>query len=247
MNRIIGLTGARGAGKDTVAKMLASELFVRTAFADALYIEVAKAYGVPVDLLQYRSTKETPLMALALERCADLGFVARMRDVFAQELAECAKHAWLPESLDFFAAIRQDEVLAQWMAEPRSPRFILQYWGTEYRREVSGDSYWRDQVSSQLQTRPDEKFVVTDVRFPDEANLLRSMGGAIIRVTRPELAYEDQTADKHPSELAMLDYPCDGELVNREGDVGLAQLSVEVKTLVCMGLDKAPTDNALAA
>ncbi len=247
MTRIIGLTGARGAGKDTVAKMLASDDFVRTAFADALYIEAAEAYGVPVDLLQYRPTKETALMALALERCADKGFVTQMREVFAKELDERAKHPWLPKSLDLFAADRQQEVLGQWLAAPRSPRFILQYWGTEYRRALFGDSYWRGKVAAQLRRYPERRFVITDVRFPDEADLLRSMGGLIIRVLRPALSYEDKALDRHPSEVAMLGYQCDGELVNEEGDAGLAGLSCSVRTLARQSLKRPAAQAVLAA
>ncbi len=49
---LIGLMGKAGAGKDTLAAQLAPLGFARVAFADALYEEVASAYGVTVELLR---------------------------------------------------------------------------------------------------------------------------------------------------------------------------------------------------
>jgi len=69
--RLIALCGAAGAGKDTVAGMLPAW---RLAFADALYAEVAEAWGVSEDDLKRRDSKERPSYLLAIDFCKDSGF-----------------------------------------------------------------------------------------------------------------------------------------------------------------------------
>ncbi len=69
--RLIALCGAAGAGKDTVASMLPAW---RLAFADALYAEVAEAWGVSEDDLKRRDSKERPSYLLAIDFCKDSGF-----------------------------------------------------------------------------------------------------------------------------------------------------------------------------
>ena len=62
MRRLIGLTGAAGAGKDLVATLIPGAL--RIAFADPLYEGLAAMLGIPEALLRSRATKEAPLAGL---------------------------------------------------------------------------------------------------------------------------------------------------------------------------------------
>ncbi len=71
-----------------------------------------------------------------------------------------------------------------------------------------------------------ESLVLTDTRFPNEAELVKKHGGIIVRVARPDLPFDD---DAHPSETALDDYPEDFTLVN-DGD--LLDLRVAVDTLI---------------
>ena len=209
MQKIVGLTGFMGAGKDTVASFLMDAGWVRMAFADALYLEVSQAYGVSVAFLKNRDTKETPLPELALVKCADLDFVAVMCEVVGRELENKA-----------FSL----EQLVQTMNDPLSPRRVLQVWGTEYRRRLNGDSYWRDQVTNHIKEHPETNFVITDVRFPDEARVVEALGGTVARVVRPENTFRSATGMLHSSENAMVDYPVEVTLLNEEGTPGLVRL-----------------------
>lgn len=199
---VIGLLGVKGAGKDTAAKHLQEHHnYVRVAFADKLYNEVAVAFGVTVEFLGNRDTKEKDLPALALKNCKDAAFV------------RCV----LEES-------GRKRLSEQFLEQPRSPRFIMQLWGTEYRRKRGLDSYWLDAVGALMDARPGTLFVVTDVRFINEAKYIRSRGGILVRVRRPvlEAAEAANRAAKgtsaHPSETEMLTYPVDTELLNIEGE-----------------------------
>ncbi len=209
MRKIIGLLGAKGAGKDTCAQYLVQEAgFVRVGFADALYAEVATAFGVTVEFLGNRDTKETPLPQLALAHCANADFVEVALGV-----------------LSGGSVLTQAEELAL-LEAPRSPRQIMQLWGTEYRRKsrFGVDSYWLDQVRALTDSYPDSSFVVTDVRFKNEARFVTEVSGLLVRIRRPELE-EREAADRarsgtaaHPSETELLGYPVDAEVLNVEGN-----------------------------
>lgn len=208
MQQVVGLVGLRGSGKDTAAQFLVEKGWQRLAFADALYIEVANAFGVAVEFLQCRETKETPLPELALVNCTDMIYVG----------------VFLAYENERLSAEGADIPLISKLTLERSPREILQVWGTEYRRKHYADSYWRDQVYQIIRAQPDVNFVVTDVRFPDEAKLVEeTLGGQLGRIVRPGLAGADDKALQHSSEVAMRDYPIETVFQNEEGDEGLAR------------------------
>lgn len=166
---IIGLTGLAGAGKDTVADALVTHAgFVKLAFADELRLQVLHAFArADAALLANRDTKETPTDRLALGWCTDLEFVGAVN-------ASQYGGAMPLEALDV----------------PRSPRQIMQWWGTEYRRTQDQD-YWVCLLCNRIRTLQGQqglhRFVVADARFENEAHALRGMGGEIWQVFRPGL------------------------------------------------------------
>lgn len=227
MRQIVGLIGTRGAGKDTAAAHLVANGWVRVAFADALYQEVARAFGVSVEFLNHRDTKERPLPQLALKHCPDPRFVAVA--LKATGICRAVRQAYGQPRKAMPAGVfrRLKKVLTQ----PRSPRWILQLWGTEYRRRLDGDDYWRQRVAALITAAPNHNFVVTDVRFINEAMLLKQYGATLARVIRPSLAGGADPALLHVSEREMLSYPTDYEVVNEEGEVGIANLHSELSRL----------------
>ena len=83
-------------------------------------------------------------------------------------------------------------------------RTLLQWWGTEYRRRLFRDDYWLAKLSEQLEQYKDQDaiVVITDVRFPNEFSFIKSIGGLMVRVSRPGLP---NATDPHPSEVALDD------------------------------------------
>ena len=176
--QIIALTGLAGTGKDTVADILVTHAgFTKLSFADALRNEIVNAYAdgdasTLRALLARRDTKETPTTRLALMECKDDGF-----------LGACAR-----------AQIERDEALvnSQWLRAPRSPRQIMQWWGTEYRRRQNLN-YWVGKLTAHIhqlqQLNPrNTRFVIPDCRFENEASLVRAMGGVVWQVVRDSAA-----------------------------------------------------------
>ena len=67
-----------------------------------------------------------------------------------------------------------------------TPRWILQYWGTEVCRKGFHDDIWIASLENKLRLSKDS-VVISDCRFPNEIQSIRNAGGKIIMVQRGEL------------------------------------------------------------
>lgn len=182
---IIGLCGLADTGKDTVADLLLEHAgFRKLAFADALRGEIADGYGIDMQLLTERSTKETPTAALALCNAPDDFRFAMVQWHVLNENPQ-----------------RTPAALTRFLEAPRSPRTITQWWGTEYRRSRY-PNYWTLLMSRRIDFyRRDGKtrFVITDCRFDNEVDLLRAIGGRLWQITRPGIDAASTAEGKHVS------------------------------------------------
>lgn len=73
-----------------------------------------------------------------------------------------------------------------------TPRWVLQYWGTEVCRKSFHDDIWIASLENKLRNSKDN-IVISDCRFPNEIKSIKDAGGIVIRVHRglePEW-YED--------------------------------------------------------
>jgi len=81
----------------------------------------------------------------------------------------------------------REKVDPYWSTEtghPITPRLVLQLFGTDCMRNGFYDGIWVSLVKKQLLENPDSNFVIPDVRFENEANMIRSIGGKLWRVKR---------------------------------------------------------------
>lgn len=168
---LIGVCGRKRHGKDSVGKILRdSHGFQLTAFADAVKRVAMDVYG------------------LSWEQCYGDG----------------------PE---------KEDIDSRWGL---SPRVIMQRIGTEVGRSIHTDTWVkhtldnilrassgagfveRDDLNQRFNRVPPSvsfsKWVVTDVRFPNEAQAIRDAGGIILKVVRPALGV---STDEHPSETSV--------------------------------------------
>jgi hypothetical protein len=67
-----------------------------------------------------------------------------------------------------------------------TPRYILQYWGTEVCRQGFHDDIWIASVENKMRKTTDN-IVISDVRFPNEIKAIHNAGGIVIWVQRGEL------------------------------------------------------------
>lgn len=181
---LIALTGFAGTGKDTIAGLLSMHFGFRVmAFADALRAEVAEAFGVDPMFLTDPRLKNEPINALAMGR-APLGFLGAVALSVGNEARTPAGY-----------------ISNAWLDTPRSPRQVLQWWGTEYRRRQS-PRYWTGIVTQRVneaRRNGEARIVLTDCRFENEADTVRAMGGLIWQVKRPGIDATNTPEGMHAS------------------------------------------------
>ena len=94
----------------------------------------------------------------------------------------------------------------------RTARHVMQTLGTEFGRDqVHPDLWidtWRIKVSDLLEAG--EGVVVTDIRFQNEADAIKKLGGRVFRVVRPRLT----NGDLHASETGVANIDATAELLN---------------------------------
>jgi hypothetical protein len=89
------------------------------------------------------------------------------------------------------AAREWREQVDPWWAErldmpTLTPRWVLQYWGTEVCRRGFHDDIWIASLENKLRNSPDN-VVISDCRFPNEISSIKRAGGKIVWVRRGEL------------------------------------------------------------
>ncbi|VBB17879.1 monophosphate kinase [Yasminevirus sp. GU-2018] len=196
---LIGVTGRKRSGKDTVGKYLIDNYdFVRVAYADAL------------------------------KEACKIVFGFSDAQVYGDDLKEVVDEYW-----------------------GHSPREVLQKVGTELFREelprvcknISND-IWIRSVERQirnLQKQGHTRFVITDVRFPNELDFISKMKGVSWKVSRPSLLQNlDPKIPVHASEAMIDDFKCDHEFVN---DGTLEQLFDSVEDKIVSILDHSPSED----
>ena len=112
-----------------------------------------------------------------------------------------------------------DQFWSEKFGKPITPRWVLQYFGTEVMRGQMYDAIW---VDSCIGRYKGQNTVISDTRFPNEAKAIRAHGGKIIRIKRgqdPEwfTNYVEGNIEPqgiHTSEYAWAKEECDYLLEN---------------------------------
>ncbi len=189
MGLLIGMVGNYpGVGKDTSARILQEQHgFVAHSFANKLYEEVAKAYAIPVEEWQRRDLKETPQERFALRHCRNEEFQAMGMAILLRE----------------FGQLTASEALRVLL----SPRMVLRWWGTEFRRNHYGPDYFTAPVFARVRANPEQDHCILDSRLGNELIGIVRSGGYIGRILRPAAA--PAVLSDHPSEILARIWPED--------------------------------------
>jgi hypothetical protein len=148
------------------------------------------------------------------------------------------------------------EQVDPWWAERLSmphltPRWVLQYWGTEVCRKSFHDDIWIASLENKLRNSGDD-IVISDCRFPNEIKSIKQAGGIVVRVVRgpepewytvAEYANEGQELFKqklnelgiHASETAWVGTKFDYILDNNET---IDDLYTQVKSVIGLAQDR---------
>lgn len=100
-------------------------------------------------------------------------------------------------------------------------RRLLQNLG-QAMRDLVDENIWVNAAMRRIE-KIDGPVVVTDVRYPNEAEAIRAMGGEVVRVRRPGF----DGVNDHASEHAMDDYNVDMVVMN-DSDVDMLHTNADV-------------------
>lgn len=108
---------------------------------------------------------------------------------------------------------RKEDVDPFWETTPRD---LLQRVGTEAIRNVVGKDVWVKSWEQYLNTHShDGVWLVTDVRFLNEASAVKRAGGIVVKIDRPA-ELRDKVSD-HISERALSEYRGWDHTINNDG------------------------------
>lgn len=189
---IIGLTGLKGSGKDTVgAYLVKNHNFERRSFAEPLKRSFAALFDIPMWEIENWKNDDSVFVTVGNKNNNPEGLI---------------KNFTLPNGTDF---VRPDHMWSP--IRELSFREALQRYGTESHRDVFGENFWVDQALPVEGFYDGRAIVVTDVRFQSEAQRIDELGGCIIKIIRPETQVQ---SDLHVSEVEQFNIKADYQITN---------------------------------
>lgn len=188
--KIIGITGLKHNGKDTIANYLCQKYnYTKIAFADPLKEACQSIFGFNYEQI----------------------------------------HGSLKETLDEY-----------WFG--LTPRQILQFVGTElFRKEMKrlneefGEELWilsaKKKITEIIKNNENALIVISDVRFPNECEMIKKQNGTLIRVVRSSV---NISHDLHDSEKYVSDLEVDYEIIN---DGSIDDLNKKIDSIILSNID----------
>lgn len=196
-NKIIGLSGLARSGKDTTAKMLIDEYgFVQYSFAWPIKDTFDNLHAWN---MRHREgdLKETPTTVsfsagFMFDILQDMfGDYFDERNVLAMDIVE----RWIEILKEKGALVTQGSFGMYTVTY--SPRQAYQWFGTELMRENVSPTIWID-LAGRFADK-NERVVIPDVRFNNEADFIHSRNGILVRIRRDGV----QSVNTHISESGL--------------------------------------------
>jgi len=106
----------------------------------------------------------------------------------------------------------------------KSPRKMMQLLGTEWGRNCVDADLWVKAAKRKIEKISAQAIVFDDIRFENEAAMIRGLGGLIIHIDRGDLI-----TDEHASESGINDHVSDAFVDN---DHSLADFLMDIELVV---------------
>jgi hypothetical protein len=136
-------------------------------------------------------------VASEIERLAPGQFV---EETFAKPLKQAIPILFNWEDRDLNDGVVKATVDERWGV---TPRFVLQDMGTDYLRKTFGQDFFVKNLKHRLERDGcPPRVIISDLRFKNEAEMLRYEGAFLWRIERPGL----ESTDTHPSETDLDDW-----------------------------------------
>jgi hypothetical protein len=245
---IIGISGKIGSGKDTVGMIIQALSIKKTIGYDTRYsldpLEYVKNYEGRPNL---KGGWEIKKFAFKLKQIVSLLTSIPVEDLEKQEV----KDSLLGD--EWYTFIGLEEVLKTGNGRrPYTVREMLQKVGTEAMRNTIHTNVWVNALFADykpfIENYPQliksnvkeliegdsysmgkavlPNWIITDVRFPNEANIIKEKGGILLRVNR----VSNNPISNHPSETSLDNYDKFDYTIENNGT--LEELLEEVKSIL---------------
>ena len=115
-----------------------------------------------------------------------ISFADKLKDAVA-EMFDWPRHMLegvTPQSRDWRE--RPDAFWSNELDSLITPRYVLQVFGTECMRQGFYDGIWVSLVKKKIQENPTTNWVIPDTRFPNEVDMIKSVGGQVWCIQRGE-------------------------------------------------------------
>lgn len=99
----------------------------------------------------------------------------------------------------------------------KSPRQILQWLGTDVLRAHITEDFFTEHMKQRIE-KTEKSIVITDIRFDNEAELVKSMGGIVIKIERSEAEGSGTKHSEHATEKGISEQLIDFT-VNNDGTI----------------------------
>lgn len=236
MGLLIGIAGKKQHGKDSVATMIQviDSLSNGITHPDQVILEPWEYVSLNKDALpntnfQIRKFADSLKdMICVLLKCTrrELEDPIFKETPLGEEWWAVKESTGLTPYSDFFEKAKQN--IPEEAIIKTTPRLLLQSIGTQWGRMMINPNIWV--LSTLRKWNDNQNWIITDVRFPNEAEAIKERGGVLIKVERPGM----KNNDPHPSENALNDYSdFDYFVLN---DEGLEEMQEQVE-LICTDLD----------
>lgn len=148
----------------------------------------------------------------------DYGFTkVNFKDALVDEMKDR-----LPDTLEALVRVYYDGLILKnvndlFAVKPPAMRALMQNYGTDVRRR-DDEKYWIGKWAEAVRelVENERDIVVDDCRFPNEADVVRLLGGTIVRIIRPDVIPDLS----HASERMVDQIQSDIEISCKSGELG---------------------------
>lgn len=204
---IIGISGYAGSGKNTVATIIQYLMCHNT--DDVSIEDVLKDYLSHGWWLEEQSGWEQKSFAKPLKTIASIltGIPEHKFDDQEFKKSNLGPEWNITEPYNSYAPwVGDNEVIEV----PMTIRELLQKLGTDAVRNNVHPDAWLNAVMCDYKSDNKQNWIITDVRFRNEAKAIKAKGGIIIRVDRPDV----KPINPHASETELDSYKFDYLIAN---------------------------------
>lgn len=142
---------------------------------------------------------------------------------FADPVKQICKIMFLLDDAQLNDPTKKEVIDQRWKLTPRQ---MMQMLGTDMIRDNWGNDFWLRNMEHRLKDHQQQRVVISDVRFLNEADWIKEHNGVLIRITDDR----QHSSDNHPSETEQLQIQEDLCIYNTK--TGLAHFHHQINGLL---------------